>query len=266
VAHKFLKEILLGKKKSLYSIEMKENIKPKAGKGFLENMDKGKVNIIAEIKKASPSKGVINAGLDVADTASVYGNFTGFISGISVLTEEIYFKGDGRDVEMVKKGTTLPILRKDFIFSQKQVYESAVLGADCILLIKSLLGFNKLKRLYEYARSLELDVLVETHHQEEFLKILDMGAELIGINNRDLRKMKVDNEHIISVLKDMPSEMLENRTIVCESGIDDISYMERLNEMGVNNFLIGTHFMSSPNLEETLFEFGESLEEKGLLG
>jgi indole-3-glycerol phosphate synthase len=265
VVHKFLKEILIGKKKSLSGIDIKEDIRREARKGFLKNMDKGKVNIIAEIKKASPSRGVINASLDVTDTASMYGNFSGFISGISVLTEEIYFMGDGGDVEKARKGSTLPILRKDFIFSQKQVYESTVLGADCILLIKSLLGFNKLKRLYEYARSLGLDVLVETHHQDEFLNILDMGAELIGINNRDLKKMKVDNEHIISVLEDVPPEMLKGRTIVCESGVDDISYIERLFEMGVNNFLIGTHFMSSLQLGETLTRFGHDLKEKGLI-
>jgi indole-3-glycerol phosphate synthase len=265
VAHKFLKEILIGKKKSLSGINTGKDIMHVAGKGFLENMDKGKVNIIAEIKKASPSRGIINKYLDVEGTASIYGNFPGFISGISVLTEEIYFKGDGRDVEKARKGTTLPILRKDFIFSHKQVYESAVLGADCILLIKSLLGFKKLKRLYEYARSINLDVLVETHYQDEFLKILDMGAELIGINNRDLKKMKVDNEHIVSVLKDVPRDMLEDRTIICESGVKDISYMERLCEMGVNNFLIGTHFMSSPQLEETLNRFGEDLKERGLI-
>jgi indole-3-glycerol phosphate synthase len=265
VAHKFLKEILIGKKESLPGIDIKEDIMRDSGKGFLGNMDKNKVNIIAEIKKASPSRGIINEDLDVAGTASIYGNFSGFISGISVLTEEIYFKGNGRDVEKSREGTTLPILRKDFIFSRKQVNESAALGADCILLIKSLLGFKKLKRLYEYARSIGLEVLVETHYREEFLKVLDMGAELIGINNRNLKKMKVDNNHIISVLEDVPQDMLDDRTIVCESGVDDISYMERLCGMGVNNFLIGTHFMSSPQLGETLTRFGEDLKEKGLI-
>jgi indole-3-glycerol phosphate synthase len=265
VAHKFLKEILIGKKESLSGIDLKKDISRDASKGFLENMDKGKVNIIAEIKKASPSRGIINEQLDVAGTASIFGNFSGFISGVSVLTEEIYFKGDKRDLEKARNGTKLPILRKDFIFSHKQVYESAVLGADCILLIKSLLGFKKLKRLYKYARSIGLDVLVETHYREEFLKVLDLGAEFIGINNRDLKKMKVDNEHIISVLKNVPQEMLEDRTIVCESGVDDISYMERLCGFGVNNFLIGTHFMSSPQLRETLARYGEDLKRKGLI-
>lgn len=265
MARRLLKEILLGKKKSLSGIDIREYIKRRSGGGFIENMDKGKVNIIAEIKKASPSRGVINAGLDVTGTASIYGRYTGFISGISVLTEEIYFKGEGRDVVKARKGTALPVLRKDFIFSCKQIYESAVLGADCILLIKSLLGFDKLKRLYEYARGLGLDVLVEAHHKEEFLQALEMGAELIGINNRDLKTMKVDGEHIISVLKDVPREVLEDRTIVCESGVDDIAYMERLYGMGINTFLIGTHFMASPRLEETLSRFGEGLKERGLI-
>jgi len=264
VAHKFLKEILIGKKKSLHGIDIKEDLRLDACRGFLGNMDRDRVNIIAEIKKASPSRGIINADLDIEYTASTYGRFPGFISGISVLTEEIYFKGDGSDVKKAKKGTTLPILRKDFIFSQKQVYESAVLGADCILLIKSLLGLGKLKRLYEYAGEIGLDVLVETHHREEFLKILDMGAGLIGINNRDLKEMKVDSGHIISVLEDVPRDMIEDRTIVCESGVGDIQYMERLCGMGVNNFLIGTHFMSSPMLGETLSRLGFGLKERGL--
>lgn len=265
MSHRFLKEILIGKKKSLAGIDPDGDIKPDKGRGFLRNIVHGRINIIAEIKKASPSRGMINRDLDAANTASIYDCFSGFISGISVLTEEIYFRGDRHDIGKARKAASLPILRKDFIFSPKQVYESACLGADCILLIKPLLGFKKLKRLYEYAGSLGLDVLVEVYSKKELLQAAELGAGLIGINNRDLKNMKVDNSHIISVLKDVPADMLKGRTLVCESGVDDISYMENIYNMGVNTFLIGTRFMASPGLEETLSRLGEGLRERGLI-
>ncbi len=265
MAHRFLKQILTGKKKSLAGIDPDRDIKMYSRRGFLRNIADGRINVIAEIKKASPSRGIINENLDVSRTASVYDRFSGFISGISVLTEEIYFRGDRHDIGKARKSTLLPLLRKDFIFSEKQVYESACLGADCILLIKPLLGFKRLKRLYEYAGSLGLDVLVEAYSKKEFLQAAELGAELIGINNRDLKNMEVDNSHIISILEDVPAGMLKGRTLVCESGVDDISYMEKIYHMGVNAFLVGTHFMTSPVLEETLYRLGEGLRERGLI-
>jgi len=264
VAHRFLKQILTNKKKSLDGIEAEMDIKRYGCRGFLRNIVNGRVNVIAEIKKASPSRGIINENLDMSRTASVYGSFSGFISGISVLTEELYFRGDRHDIGKARRAASLPILRKDFIFSPKQVYESACLGADCILLIKPLLGFKRLKRLYEYAGSLGLDVLVEVYSKKELLQAVQLGAGLIGINNRDLRNMKADNSHIISVLKDVPPEILKGRTLVCESGVGDISYMETIHAMGVDAFLIGTYFMTSPVLEETLSRLGEGLKERGL--
>lgn len=266
MGQKFLKEILLGKKKGLDSIKTEKNgvaVKPETG--FLESIYPGRVNIIAEIKKASPSKGIINSILDVTRTAGTYDRFSDFISGLSVLTEELYFKGEAGDIEKAKKGAGLPVLRKDFIFNEKQVYESAALGADCILLIKPLLGLKKLKRLYTCATEAGLDVLVETHSKQEFLQALDMDAGLIGINNRNLRKMEVDNGHIISVIKDIPVEKFANRIIICESGVENAQYIEELFKMGINTFLIGSHFMASPDLEETLSGFGDSLREKGLI-
>lgn len=266
MAHKFLKDILLAKKEGLDRIDTgKDTGKAGTGKRFVENISPGRVNIIAEIKKASPSRGMINPGLDVGDTAGTYERFTSFISGISVLTEEKYFRGESRDIGRVKEAAGLPILRKDFIFSQRQVYESAVLGADCILLIKPLLGFNRLKQLYEYAGDMGLDVLVEVHHKKEFMQALEMGARLIGINNRDLKRMEVDRDHALSVLENIPGHMLEERIIICESGVEDPDYIERLYIMGINTFLIGTYFMKSSDLEKTLSRFGEELAGRGLI-
>ena len=143
-------------------------------------------------------------------------------------------------------------MRKDFIFSELQIYESARLGADCILLISSLLSYRKLKKLYKCAGELGLDVLVETHYYKELENAIDMGAGLIGINNRDLKKMKVDNEHIVGLLDRLPEGALEGIKLVCESGVNDLDYIERLYNMGVDTFLIGTYFMQSPDLENAL--------------
>ena len=293
----FLKEILTAKKKGLGSIRAGLNIDGSInysgnfgestggrgftrssgtkynsntggnspGKGFAGNISPGRVNIIAEIKKASPSKGIINSSLDVAETAGIYNKFAGFISGISVLTENLYFKGDGGDIALAKRGGSLPILRKDFIFSELQLYESAKLGADCVLLISSLLGSRKLKMLYKRAGELGLDVLVETHYYEELKNAIGMGAELIGINNRDLKKMKVDNEHIVSLINKLPSGSLKGLKLVCESGVKDLDYIERLSHMGVDTFLIGTYFMQSPDLEDILDETRRGLAARGLV-
>lgn len=272
----FLKEILTAKKKGLGSIraglagngnvQYGRNSKGSSmGKHFTSNISPGRVNIIAEIKKASPSKGIINSGLDVAETAVTYNKFAGFISGISVLTETLYFKGNGGDIALAKRGGSLPVLRKDFIFSELQLYESAELGADCVLLISSLLGSRKLKILYKRAGKLGLDVLVETHYYEEIKNAIGMGAELIGINNRDLKKMNVDNEHIVELINKLPARSLEGIKLVCESGIKDLDYIERLYSMGVDTFLIGTYFMQSPDLEDVLSRTGKELAVRGLI-
>jgi len=265
MVHEFLRDILISKKRSIAGINIGEEPEDVNIGSFSANIDPGRINVIAEIKKASPSRGIINSDLDVTEAASVYNRFPGFISGLSVLTEELYFKGQGSDIGRVKKGTGLPVLRKDFIFNKKQVYESAVLGADCILLIKSLLGYSKLERLYGFARELGLDVLIEVHSKEELMQVLELDAELIGINNRDLKKMKVDSGHIISVLSDIPSGWMEGRKVICESGVDGIPYMEKVFNMGINTFLIGTHFMASPHLEDELAGLEEGLRQRGLI-
>ena len=264
---KFLKDILIAKKKGLKDIKLYEPIDSpdSSGKGFINSICPGRVNIIAEIKKASPSRGIINGDLDVAEAAKAYDKYRNFVSGLSVLTEELYFKGRKTDIALAKTGADLPVLRKDFIFSEKQVYESAELGADCILLISSLLSYNKLKRLYECARKAGLDVLVETHYRQELMRALDMGAEMIGINNRDLKKMHVDSNHIIKLLGDIPSGGLEEKIIICESGVEDAGYIEKLYKMGVDTFLIGTHFMKSRELDSTLSEFENELMKRNLI-
>jgi len=273
---KFLKEILIAKKNELGFIRTELENNGDAGYGknpevsrpekrFIRNISRGRINIIAEIKKASPSKGIINIDLDVSETARTYNKFDSFISGLSVLTEPLYFKGDGRDVALAQEGNSLPVLRKDFIFNELQIYESARLGADCILLISSLLSARRLKELYKCAGELGLDVLVETHYYRELENAIDMGAGLIGINNRDLKKMKVDNEHIVGLLNKLPGSALKEIKLVCESGVNDLDYINRLYNMGVETFLIGTYFMQSPDLEDALDRTREGLAVRGLI-
>lgn len=264
---KFLKDILIAKKKGLKDIKVSgsEIVSDSTGKRFIDNISPGRVNIIAEIKKASPSRGIINGGLGVTEIAKAYNRYRSFISGLSVLTEELYFKGKKTDIALAKAGTSLPVLRKDFIFSERQVYESSDLGADCILLISSLLSYKKLKKLYECAMGVGLDVLVETHYRHELIRVLDMGAEMIGINNRDLEKMHVDSSHIITLLESIPASMLEGKVIICESGVDDSAYIEKLYGMGVNTFLIGTYFMKSRKLDDTLSGFENELKKRNLI-
>lgn len=255
----YLKEILLAKKEEIKKIGgnprwMKSRIRGAAkSKGsFLRNIKKGKINIIVEIKKASPSRGIINGQLDVQKTALTYNKFKSFISGISVLTEPLYFMGNTKDIRKVRSNTDLPVLRKDFIFSEVQVYESAAMGADCILLIASLLGGKKLKRLYELAGNLGLDTLVEVHDIKEMDKALDAGAEFIGINNRNLRTMRIDKKTIYDFLEYRSNKDFSDKIFVCESGIKDAGYIKDLFSEGINVFLIGEYFMSGNDLESTL--------------
>ena len=266
----YLKEILLGKKKETEKIkEIYKNwpelsrdsaVTRKKSKGnFLRNIKKGKVNIIAEIKKASPSKGIINSNLDIEKTALIYGRFRSFICGISVLTEPLYFKGKPENIKIVKEKTILPVLRKDFIFNETLVYESAALGADCILLISSLLGYGKLKKLYNLACSLGLDVLVEVHEPEDLKKALDIGAPFIGINNRNLKNMSVNKRLIYDFLDNAGDNELSDKIIVCESAVKDVEYIKDLFLNGINTFLIGEYFMASDNLEKTLSDMESEL-------
>ncbi len=234
-------------------------------RSFSGNIKRGKVNIIAEIKKASPSRGTINEDLDIEKTAHSYEAHKSFISAVSVLTEPLYFMGDPGDICLVKKSTGLPVLRKDFIFSEMQIVESFNLGADCVLLISSLLGSRKLKRLYDAAISLGMEALIEAHDIRQLDKALDTGSKLIGINNRDLKKMKVDSSTITSILDNFNESDLEDKVLVCESGIKDAGQMKELFERGVYTFLVGSHFMASRDLEDTLAKMESQLRAASLI-
>ncbi len=269
---KYLKEILVEKKKEIEKLKENQRLVEAAAvntgrrKGrFVENIKKGKVNIIAEIKKASPSRGIINDGLDIEKTALLYDRFKSFICGISVLTEPLYFKGNYRDMTAVRGKTSLPVLRKDFIFNRAQIYQSAALGADCVLLISSLLGSKKLKKLYDLASGLGLDVLVEVHTTRELEKALDTGASFIGINNRNLKNMSVNQEVAYDCLSYIKSRNISDKILVCESGIKNVGYIRDLFFKGISTFLIGEYFMASSQLERTLNNMEWELKKENLL-
>ncbi len=203
---------------------------------------RGHINLIAEIKKSSPSKGIIRGQIDPIKIALTY-QVAG-ASAISVLTDERFFDGKLEYIKMIKERVTIPILRKDFIIDEYQIYESAVAGADAILLIAHILTQEELDRYLGIAKALGMDVLVEVHNEEEMEKAVRSHAAIIGINNRDLVNFNVDMATTHRLIRLIP----ENRTIVSESGIESYEQVMFLKSLGVNAVLIGEAFMRAENI------------------
>ena len=206
-------------------------------KKILSDLNKNGVAVIAEIKKASPSKGIISNNFDPQVIASSY-TING-ASCLSVLTDNQYFKGDLSYLNLVKDVTNLPLLRKDFIIDEYQIYQSKFYNAHCILLIASILDENQLLEFESIAHSLGMDVLVEIHNEEELKKIERMKTELIGINNRDLRTFKTDISNSIKLGK----LISDNKTVVTESGINTREDINLMRQNKINTFLVGERFM-----------------------
>ena len=217
-------------------------------KGFLSALNnkiaKGKNALIAEIKKASPSKGIIREDFDPANIAKSYQ--AAGAACISVLTDAPYFQGRDEYIDTVNRACDLPILRKDFILDPYQVTESRALGADCILLIMAALSDNQAKELEEQANLLGMDVLVEVHNEEELYRALELKTMLIGINNRNLKNMKIDLE----VTERLSSLIPSPKTVVCESGIYSHSDILRINESRVKAFLVGESLMRQDDITQ----------------
>ncbi len=224
----------------------------KKSRGFLKkiinNIKLGKPSIIAEIKKASPSKGIIKENFIPEQIAKNYQASN--VSCISVLTDTKFFAGSNNDLIKVKEVTNIPILRKDFIVSEYQIYESKIIGADCILLISEILSESKIDDYISIAKSLDLDVLVEVHSSENFLKYINKKNILLGINNRNLKNMNVDINHALNIVKGK-----NKNNIICESGIKSFDQYQSLITQGFKNFLIGEYFMRSNNVKKDLLKF-----------
>lgn len=199
----------------------------------------GEPKIIAEFKRASPSKGIINNSLDPVKTALAYQ--TGGAAAISVLTEEDFFKGSLNDLKKIRKAVELPILRKDFIVEEYQIYESAAVGADAVLLIASTLTSESLENFQRLAASLGLDAIVEVHDRDELRKASDIGAGILGVNNRNLKTFEVSLDVSRELIKHSPKGSI----MIAESGISSAQEIAELHSLGYDAFLVGEALMRS---------------------
>lgn len=200
------------------------------------------ISLIAEIKKASPIKGIIREDFNPLEITRIYED--NGADAISVLTEEDFFKGKDTYLRDIRKITGIPLLRKDFIFDEYQVYESRVLGADAILLITSILDKSQLTEYIGLSKELGMDPLVEVHHWKELDKALQSGADIIGINNRDLESFMTDINVTIELIRDIP----EGKIAVSESGVSTREDVERLEAAGVKAILVGETLMKSRDI------------------
>jgi indole-3-glycerol phosphate synthase len=205
-----------------------------------------RINIIAEIKKASPSAGVIRKEFDPVEIAGTYASSGA--SAISVLTDEKFFQGSVNFLSQIKAEVDLPLLRKDFVIDEYQIYQSRLKGADAILLIVSVLDREKLKEFIGLAHFLGLDCIVEIHNIDELNQALETDAKIIGINNRDLRTFEVNLDTTLKLAKHIP----QDRIIISESGIRSREDIVRLKEKGVSAFLIGEALIKEDNISQKL--------------
>ena len=202
----------------------------------------GPIHLIAEVKKASPSKGVIRADFHPVEIAGIYQQHGA--ACISVLTDEPYFQGSLDYLRQIRAAVDLPVLRKDFIIDPYQVVEARAAGADAVLLIAECLAGDSLKTLHDAVVELGMTPLVELFEPANLPRVLDAGARLVGINNRDLRTFKTDLEHTLRLRREIPPD----RLVVGESGIRTREDVLRLESAGVNAMLVGESLMSSPDV------------------
>ena len=217
-----------------------ENLKETNFKKSLQNKAEA---IIAEIKRASPSAGIISDNFDPVSKSKEYESFGA--SALSILTEEDYFLGNIEYLKDVKAITSLPILRKDFIVDEYQIYESKLIGADCILLIASILNDEELKNFSEIAERLKLDYIIEVHDEEELQRVQHFSNAIIGVNNRNLKTFDVDINNSVELKKIFEGENI----FIAESGIKSKKDIEYLQQHNINVFLIGESLMKGDFFE-----------------
>jgi indole-3-glycerol phosphate synthase len=252
VADKY-KEVDL--KKSIVSTSQLEQsvLFNRTGKSLAESLKKSATGIIAEHKRKSPSKEVINMNLNTEDV--VIGYQTADVCGISILTDEKYFNGSLLDLNIARAAVQKPLLRKDFIIDEYQILEAKAHGADVILLIAAVLTKSEIKTLSELAKNIGLDVLLEVHNEEELQKSIMPSLDMLGVNNRNLKTFEVDLETSKSLSKLIPDDFVK----VSESGISTIEAIKDLKEFGYQGFLIGENFMKTDNPGKSAAEFIQRL-------
>ena len=241
-----LDEIISKKRKRVDEVKSQVSIEdiqnqlaktPSLKSNFKKNLENQKQSIIAEIKKASPSAGIIAEDFNPILKAKEYEKMGA--RALSILTEEDFFQGSNKVLQEVKKITNLPILRKDFIIDDYQIYESKLIGADCILLITSILSDSQIEEYVSKAEDINLDVLIEVHDEEELVRISRFKNALIGVNNRNLKTFEVDLMNAVRLRKNYNG----NQIFIAESGIKSNADIEYLVSNDINVFLIGESLM-----------------------
>lgn len=207
---------------------------------------KGEPALIAEVKKASPSKGIIRADFDPQRIAHEYQEAGA--TCVSVLTDQPYFKGTDEDFEAARQVTSLPMIRKDFMLTPYQVTESRALGADCILIIMAALSDDEIHALTNRAQELDLDILYEVHDRAELVRALTFSPRMIGVNARNLKTLQVDIQTSFDLVRDIPPSILK----VAESGISSHDELETLHQAGFDAFLVGESLMREPDIGEAV--------------
>lgn len=213
----------------------------------------GRLSVISEVKKASPSKGLIQPDFDPVKIAMEYESCGA--DAVSCLTEEHYFQGSSEYFKAIRQAICLPMIRKDFIIDEYQIYEARLMGADAILLIAAVLDDEKLKHFGDIAHSLGLDILAETHDESELERVLALDFDIIGINNRNLKTFEVTLETTARLAGMIP----EGKVIISESGIRDNADMKTVRDYGADAVLIGETLMRSGNIGATLTALRENV-------
>ena len=255
--NKILEKICNKKKIKLENIKnkcslttLKKLLPERKNRGFknllLDSQKRKKNNIIAEIKKSSPSAGEIIKNYNPVDFAIQYERCGA--GAISILTEESFFNGSADHISLINNNTNLPILIKDFIIDEYQIYESKVYKADAILLILTILEDKKIKKFINIAEDIGLDCIVEAHTEEEIKRAISINHPIIGINNRNLDNLSIDLNNTPNLIKNIP----DNFTIIGESGIKNHSDIASYNNSGVYNFLVGETLLKSKNINKKL--------------
>ncbi|OGX68427.1 MAG: indole-3-glycerol phosphate synthase [Paenibacillus sp. RIFOXYA1_FULL_44_5] len=204
------------------------------------------VGLIAEVKKASPSKGLIRADFHPVELAMAY--TAAGANCLSVLTDEQYFQGSNEYLQQIREHVDVPILRKDFTIDAMQIYEARTLGADAILLIAAILSDEQLGQFLQHAQDLSLTALVEVHTEEELQRVLGLGAKFIGINNRNLHTFVTDLKTTEQLITQIPKDTI----VISESGISKPEEIAYLHGLGVNGVLVGEHFMRQPDIRQAV--------------
>ncbi|NNJ90607.1 MAG: indole-3-glycerol phosphate synthase TrpC [Gammaproteobacteria bacterium] len=246
-------EEIAARKECITAAGLREKLKTAdTPRGFVDaivaKIDAGKAGVISEIKKASPSKGVLREDFRPADIARSYQK--GGAACLSVLTDEDFFQGSDEYLQEARAACSLPVIRKDFIIDTYQVYEARAIGADCILLIVACLEDEQMKTLNDLAHELGMDVPVEVHDEDELQRALKLNNRLIGINNRNLRTFEVSLDTTLKMLEQIPQQSI----VVTESGIHSKEDVKLMRDNNVDAFLVGEAFMRADEPGEKLSE------------